>query len=212
MKYLSLFSYILWSTFSFASQVKVDLVKIKLSPTDSFGLFKINGDLKLNVDSQSFDIDFVNSEFKFKALGFGLGETFKETFDVQFNKTIDLIRGSAIALPGFNTKKVLASLLVNKPSKIPSNDVTEYKFNVNHLLGFGQDASAACQQTESLNFKLIQNKLNFKLEYPLHKQPVTEIRLFIEALGKEKKLAHVEIVSSDRTSIVKYKNCKKIVN
>ncbi len=208
MKKLVLLTCLFLSSASFASLVKVNLVKIKLNPIDSFGLFKVHGDLKINVDSQSYDVDSVDSEFIFKAVGFGLGESIKENFDVDYNTNITLIDGDEIALKGFNSDD-LASIVINKPLE-SSNGTSTYELNVNHLLGFGSSASSACKKTSTLKFKLIQNKMDFKLMHPNHQSVVTEIKFFIEALGKEKKLAHIELVSKDKTSVIKYKGCEKV--
>lgn len=207
-KLILILSLVLATSSVLASVVKVDLVKIKLNPVDAFGIFKVHGDLKLNVDKHSFDVDSVDSKFDIKALGLGLGQTIEDTYDIYFNRFINLINGNTIALPGFN-KGVLASLIINEPSKNLYSSVVSYQLKVNFLMGYGEDASSVCKQTDSLQFTLTQNNLSFKLSYPGHTQAITELKFGIEAIGKEKKLAHIEIVSKDKKSIIKYKNCKR---
>lgn len=199
------------SGLTLASELKVDLVKIKLNPTDALGIFKVNGGIQLNVDSKSLEVATVDSEFSVKALGLGMNNVIQNTYDINYDENMNLVYGDDIDLPGFNKDKVLASLLIQDPNKSPANQIVNYNLKLNYLLAFGKAASSECQKSDSLNFQLTQNRTKFTLTYPGLKSPVSEIKLFLEALGKEKKLSRLELTAKDKsTKTITYKNCKKV--
>lgn len=203
--------YYLMAVFVCAKEVTVDLVKIKLNPTDALGIFKVIGGITLNVDTHSLEVESFNSTFSAKAIGIGLNNTFSNTQDIYYNRPMDLVHGSEIALGGFNQEKTLASLIIQDQQQIFNSPLRNYTLKLNYLLAFGKTLTSTCQKSENIIFQLVQNGINFKLRHAEMKSSIVEIKLYLEALGKEKKISKLELIAKDKSiKTIKYKNCTKV--
>lgn len=108
-------------------------------------------------------------------------------------------------------KKVLTEIIIDEPKSI-TKDSKEYSFKINYLKAFGSGATPACQSQDSLNFKMVQNSSGLKLYYKdLVNAPVTSVKLYMETIGSQKRLSHLEVNSATSKVKIQYnKSCTKI--
>jgi hypothetical protein len=174
----------------------IKLADISLNTTDTLGLVKVTGNISAELDSRTLEVDQIISSLKVKTGGIGFMEDFISSFSVVYKRPIELIHGSDIALPGFNQFKTLTEVVINEP-KVISNNKREYSFNLNYLKAFGQGASSECQKKDSLNFIMVQqNKILSLYHKDLKNTPITSVKLYIETLGPQKRLSHIEVIAS----------------
>lgn len=209
---LILLSIMTFTFFTFAENVQINIVKIKLNSVDAMGMIQVNGGIKLLVDTESHEPKSILTEFAVKTAGIGITNAIKDSYDVVYNQIISLIQGDKVVLPGFNKELLLTSILIKEPVVATSSVDLQYDLQINFLKAFGKGAPDLCQKYETLDFKLQQRGLEFQLYYPSISAPVKDVKLFVETLGKEKKLSRLEIHSEGQKVTVEFKDCNRVDN
>jgi len=196
---------------SIAAQ-NIKLADISLNTTDTLGLVKVTGNIGAELDNRTLEVDQIISNLKVKAGGVGFMDDFIRTFSVVYKRPIELIHGSDIALPGFNQNRTLTEVIINEPTVITKYK-RQYSFNLNYLRAFGQGATAECQKMDSLNFVMVQqNKVLSLYHKDLKNTPITSVKLYIETLGQQKRLSHIEVIASELKKRFSYdKKCNKAI-
>lgn len=188
----------------------IKLADIHLNTTDTLGLVNVTGNINVELDPKTLEADQFISRLKVKTFGMSFMKDLTSRYNVYYTQPIQLIHGSDISLPNFNQKKSLTEVVINEP-KIISTDKKEYSFSLNYLRAFGEGASSTCQSSDSLRFKIIQIGKNLKLYYKDLVSPVTAVKLYMEALGSQKRLSKIEISASSSKIKIQYnKNCTKV--
>jgi hypothetical protein len=195
--------------FAYANEVEVKVLKIKLNSVDAMGMLRVDGGIKIVIDSVTYNPNKIKTEFHVKTAGIGIAKTEKSSYDVEYNKIINVIHGDKVILPGFNKDSVLTSLIIDEPIILDPSEI-KYGLKINFLKAFGKDVPKDCQNYEILNFTMIQNGQEFQLFHDGISSPITEIQLAVETLSKDKKLSQIEIRSSDNKKSLHFKDCVRV--
>ncbi len=198
------------TSFIFANEVEINVLKIKLSSVDALGMIKVNGSVKLMVNTINEEPTTIKSDFSVKTAGIGIAKTERNSYKIEYNKVINLIQGDNVILPGFNRDAVLTSVIIDQPVIVKNNEFN-YDLKINFLKAFGKAAPSHCQEYEVLDFLIQQKGLEFQLYFPGIESPIHEVQLLVETLNKDKKLSRIEIRSKDKKSIVEFKDCKRVI-